>query len=188
MRRCSPARRRCSPALLSAGHGEHGFTLLEMLVTVTILMIAGALILTPFRAYMHARAASDAAATLAQDLALLERVAQNGGVNDGATLEIVSSDPLVYDCYYGRPNTIDPNSALGPVIFHRSFDDVALTAGPVGTSTPLLFASNGSAQYVSAGVWADQHQTIQMTLTASADASREAAVGLDLFTGSISRP
>jgi prepilin-type N-terminal cleavage/methylation domain-containing protein len=166
-----------------------GFTLLEMLVTVSILMIAGALILvTPFRAYMHARAASDAASTLAQDLALLERVAQNGGVNDGATLKIVSTNPLVYDCYYGRPNSIDPNSALGPVIFHRSFDDVALTAGPIDTSTPLLFASNGSAQYVSAGTWADQHQTIRMTLTASADATRESTVDLDLFTGSISLP
>jgi hypothetical protein len=160
-----------------------------MLVTVSILMIAGALILvTPFRAYMHARAASDAASTLAQDLALLERVAQNGGVNDGATLKIVSTNPLVYDCYYGRPNSIDPNSTLGPVIFHRSFDDVALTAGPIDTSTPLLFASNGSAQYVSAGTWADQHQTIQMTLTASADETRESTVGLDLFTGSVALP
>ena len=158
-------------------------------MTVSILLIAGALILvTPFRAYMHARAASDAASTLAQDLALLERVAQNGGVNDGATLKIVSTNPLVYDCYYGRPNSIDPNSALGPVIFHRSFEDVALTAGPIGTSTPLLFASNGSAQYVSAGMWADQHQTIELTLTPSADTARTSEVDLNLFTGGIALP
>lgn len=163
--------------------------MLELLVTLAILMLASALILiTPFRAYMHARAASDAASTLAQDLALLERVAQNGGVNDGATLEIVSTDPLVYECYYGRPNGIDPNSTLGPLIAHRAFGDVALTTGPINVSTPLLFASNGSAQYVAAGIWADQHQSIELTLTPAADASRASSVDLNLFTGAISLP
>jgi len=177
----------CSPALLSAG--RRGFTLLEMLVTVSILMLAAALVLiTPFRAYMHARAAADAASTLAQDLALLERVAQNGGVNDGATLEIISADPLIYECYYGRPNAIDPSSTLGSLIVRRSYDDVALTSGPIDASTPLLFASNGSAQYVSAGMWADQHQTIELTLTPSADAARAGKVDLNLFTGGISLP
>jgi type II secretory pathway pseudopilin PulG len=171
------------------GARARAFTLLEMLVAVSILMLAASIILiTPFRAYMHARAASDAAATLAQDLALLERVAQNGGVNDGATLEIVSADPLVYECYYGRPNAIDPSSALGPLIAHRSFDDVALTSGPINASTPLLFASNGSAQYVSAGVWADQHQSIELTLTPSSDGGRASKVDLELFTGGIALP
>jgi type II secretory pathway pseudopilin PulG len=166
-----------------------GFTLLELIVTVSVLMIATALILvTPFQAYMHARAASDAASTLAHDLALLERVAQNGGVNDGATLEILSANPLVYECYYGRPHAIDPNSTLGPIITHRSFDDVSLTSGPIDASTPLLFASNGSAQYVAAGVWADQHQTIELTLTPSADPSRASRVDLNLFTGSVALP
>jgi prepilin-type N-terminal cleavage/methylation domain-containing protein len=166
-----------------------GFTLLELLVTVSILMLAAALILiTPFRAYMHARAASDAASTLAQDLALLERVAQNGGINDGATLEIISTDPLVYECRYGRPNAIDSNSTLGPLIAHRSFADVALTRGPIDVSTPLLFASNGSAQYVSAGTWADQHQTIELTLASSADDTRASTIDLNLFTGGIALP
>src|SRR5262249_54523889 len=105
-----------------------GMTLLELLVAMSILLIAASLaLITPFRAYMHARSAADAASTLAQDVALLERVAQNGGANDGATLEVLSTNPLVYECYYGRPNSIDPRSALGPLIVHRSYDDVALT-------------------------------------------------------------
>ena len=174
-------------ARLGARH--RGISLIEMLVTVFITMLAAALFLiTPFRAYMHAREAQDAAATLAQDMALLERVAQNGGVNDGATLEIISADPLVYECYYGRPNGIDPNSALGPLIVHRSYADVALTGGPIDERTPLLFASNGSAQYVSAGAWADQHQSIALTLTPSADPARAGVVNIDLFTGGISLP
>lgn len=164
-------------------------TLMEMLVAVAMLATASALFLiTPFRQYVHGRAASDAASTMAQDVALLERIAQNGGANDGATLQIVSTNPLVYDCYYGRPNNIDINSALGPKIVHRSFDDVTLTGGPIDTHTPLLFASNGSVQYVLAGNWADQHQTIEITLTPSSDASRSARVDLNLFTGGVSVP
>jgi len=164
-------------------------TLLELLVATSILLVAAALVLvTPFRSYMHARAAEDATATLAQDLALLERVAQNGGANDGATLKILSMNPLVYECYYGRPNAIDPRSTLGPLIIHRSYEDVALTGGPINSNTPLLFASNGSAQYVSAGVWADRHQAVALTLTPSNDSSRAGVVDLDLFTGAISLP
>ncbi|HLN46760.1 MAG TPA: prepilin-type N-terminal cleavage/methylation domain-containing protein [Magnetospirillaceae bacterium] len=175
----SPANRRSA----------RGMTLMEMLTVVSLLAIAAALVLlTPFRAYQHGRAAGDAAATLAQDLALLERAAQNGGANDGSTLVIVSTAPLSYDCYYGRPNAIDPNSTLGPVIVHRSFDDVALTGGPIDSNTPLLFASNGSAQYVSAGTWADQHQTIELVLTPASDASRSAKVDLNLFSGGVSSP
>jgi prepilin-type N-terminal cleavage/methylation domain-containing protein len=132
----------------------HGMTLIEVLIAAAILALAGALVLlTPFREYVHGRAASDAATTMAQDIALL-----------------------------------DPNSALGPLIVHRSFDDVALSAGPIDATTPLLFASNGSVQYVAAGLWADQHQTIELTLTPASDASRTASVDLNLFTGSISLP
>jgi Tfp pilus assembly protein PilE len=164
-------------------------TLLEMLTVVAILAVASALFLiTPFRSYVHARAARDAATTMAQDIAWLERIAQNGGVNDGATLQINSIDPLVYDCYYGRPNALDPNSTLGPLIVHRSFDDVTLSAGPIDASTPLLFADNGSVQYQSAGVWADQHQTVELTLTPSNDRTRTANVNLDLFTGGVAVP
>ncbi|HEV2909293.1 MAG TPA: prepilin-type N-terminal cleavage/methylation domain-containing protein [Candidatus Eremiobacteraceae bacterium] len=174
---------------MRAGRHAHGMTLIEVLIAAAILALASALVLlTPFRAYVHGRAASDAATTMAQDIALLERAAQNGGANDGATLQIVSTNPLVYDCYYGRPNALDPNSALGPLIVHRSFDDVALTAGPIGATTPLLFASNGSEQYVAAGIWADQHQTIELTLTPASDASRAARVDLNLFTGGVSVP
>jgi len=164
-------------------------TLLEMLTVVAILAVASTLFLiTPFRSYMHARAARDAATTLAQDIAWLERIAQNGGVNDGATLQIDSINPLVYDCYYGRPNALDPNSTLGPPIVHRSFDDVALSAGPIDANTPLLFADNGSVQYVSAGLWVDQHQTVELTLTPSNDPSRASSVQLDLFTGGVALP
>jgi len=164
-------------------------TLLELLVAISILLIAASLaLITPFRAYMHARSAGDATSTLAQDLALLERVAQNGGADDGATLKVLSTNPLVYECYYGRPTSIDPRSALGPLIVHRSYDDLALTGGPIDASTPLLFASNGSAQYVSAGIWADQHQTIALTITPSDDPARAGVVDIDLFTGAISLP
>jgi prepilin-type N-terminal cleavage/methylation domain-containing protein len=166
-----------------------GMTLLELIVVVAILAIAAALILvTPFRDYARGRAASDAASTLAQDIALLERVAQNGGANDGATLQIVSSRPFAYTCYYGRPNSIDSNSTLGPIIVRRSFGDVALTGGPIDTSTPLLFANNGSAQYVTAGVWADQHQTIELALAPASDAARTAKVDLNLFSGAVYAP
>jgi prepilin-type N-terminal cleavage/methylation domain-containing protein len=174
---------------VSATRHARGMTLMEVLVAVAILAVASALaLLTPFREYVHGRAASDAATTMAQDIALLEHAAQNGGANDGATLQIVSTNPLVYDCYYGRPNALDPNSALGPLIVHRSFDDVALSGGPIDASTPLLFASNGSVQYVAAGMWADQHQTIEVTLTPASDASRAASVDLNLFTGGVSLP
>lgn len=171
------------------GGMNRGMTLIEVLSAVVILLMVGALgVLMPLRDYQHGRAAADAAQTLAQDLALLERVAQNGGANDGATLKIVSTSPLVYDCYYGRPHAIDPNSALGPAIVHRSFDDVALTGGPIDAKTPLLFASNGSAQYVLAGAWADQHQTIALTLAPMSDAARVSSVDLNLFTGAIALP
>ena len=196
MKRVGRAQARCSPAILIAGCSARaklgcarGVTLFEVLSAAVILMVVSALIAaTPVRQYLHGRAAADAAATLAQDIALLERVAQNGGANDGATLKIVSASPLVYDCYYGRPNSIDPNSALGPMIVHRSFGDVALASGPIDASTPLLFASNGSAQYVSAGAWVDQHQVIKIFLTPSSDASRTAEVDVNLFTGATSLP
>jgi prepilin-type N-terminal cleavage/methylation domain-containing protein len=168
---------------------SRGMSLFEVLAAVVILGIVSALFLvTPFNAYTHGRAASDAADTVAQDIALLERIAQNGGANDGATLQIRSANPLVYDCFYGRPNALDPNSVLGQLIVHRSFDGVALTGGPIDVLTPLLFASNGSVQYVSAGMWADQHQTIELTLTPSGDEARAARVDLDLFTGGVSVP
>lgn len=166
-----------------------GVTLLELIVTASIIAIAGVLVFAvPFRDYARSRAASDAAATLAQDLALLERVAQNGGANDGATLMIVSDNPLVYECRYGRPNALDPNSTLGATIVRRFFTGVVLEAGPIDATTPLLFASNGSAQYVTRGAWADQHQTVELRLIPSSDEARAAKVDVNLFTGAISLP
>lgn len=168
---------------------SRGVTLLELIVAASIVALAALLALVmPFRDYARSRVASDAAATLAQDLALLEREAQNGGANDGSTLLIVSANPLVYECRYGRPNVLDPNSTLGATIVRRSFAGVALGAGPIDANTPLLFASNGSAQYVSSGAWADQHQTIELLLIPSSDEARTAKVDLNLFTGAISVP
>ncbi|HXM17782.1 MAG TPA: type II secretion system protein [Candidatus Tumulicola sp.] len=168
---------------------RRALTLLEVLVVAAIIGLAASLAVVPaYLDYSRARAASDAATTLAQDLSLIERAAQNAGPNVGGTLEIISADPLVYECRYGRPNEIDPNSMLGDLIVRRSFDHVALAQGVISSTTPLLFASNGSAQFVQAGEWSDQHQTIELTLVASGDSSRAARVDVNLFTGAIAQP
>jgi prepilin-type N-terminal cleavage/methylation domain-containing protein len=166
-----------------------GVTLLEVLVGTALLAFVASLAVVPaYFGYLRARAASDSAATLAQDLSLLERAAQNAGPNVGATLTIISADPLVYEGRYGRPNQLDPNSMLGDLIVRRSFDHVALAAGTISTTTPLLFASNGSAQFVQAGMWSDQHQAVDIALVPSGDTPRSATVEVNLFTGAISTP
>jgi hypothetical protein len=52
--------------------------------------------------------------------------------------------------------------------------------------SPMLFARNGSIQYVAAGAWADQHQPVSILLTSRIDRSRTATVGLNPFTGAVS--
>jgi type II secretory pathway pseudopilin PulG len=144
---------------------QRGATLVELFVVIAIVTILTGLIIVPaYRSYVAARAPSDAAQVLAEDIALLERTAQNGHTNEGASLIILSTDPFVYRCHRGRPSSIDPNSALGALLVERRYPDVTLEGGPIGVSTPLLFASNGSAQYVSGGVVASQHATIAFAL------------------------
>jgi len=167
---------------------QRGVTLVELFVVIAIITVLTGLVVVPaYRSYIAARGPSDAAQVLAEDLALLKRAAQNGHSNEGASLIIVSSDPLVYRCHRGRPSSVDPNSALGAVLVERRFPDVTLEEGPIGVSTPLLFASNGSAQYVSGGVPASQHATIAFAL-GQRHGGRIAHVDLNLFTGAVSVP
>ncbi|MDQ6781378.1 MAG: hypothetical protein M3Z37_09545 [Candidatus Eremiobacteraeota bacterium] len=165
---------------------RRGTTLVELLTVVGLVALLAALVALPgYRAFSAARAAGGAATTLAEDLGMLESSAHNGSFQQGATLEIESIEPFAYSCYRGRPRTLDPQSTLGPLIVQRSFPGVRLSGGPLNVSTPLLFASNGSAQYASAGHIAPQHQTIAVVLTASADPTRTVTTRLDLFTGAV---
>lgn len=166
------------------------FTVFEVLAVCAVLGVLGAIAVIPtYRSYQAARAAGDAAQTLAQDISFAERVAQNSGPFEGATIEIISANPLVYECYHGRPSAIDPRSSLGDLLVRRSYDNVQLAGGPIDATTPLLFASNGSAQFEQAdGTWPEQHQTIHIVLAPTGDASRAIVVGLDLFTGTVSLP
>lgn len=167
---------------------QRGTTFIEMFVVIAIIAVLTGLVIVPaYRNYTAARAPSDAAQTLAEDLALLERTAQNGHANEGASLIVVSANPFAYRCHRGRPSSVDPNSALGALLVERNFPDVSLEGGPIDTSTPLLFASNGSAQYVSSGIIASQHATITFSL-APRRGSRVAHVDLNLFTGAVSVP
>lgn len=168
---------------------RRGATLLEVLAVAGIIALVALFLGIPsYATYARERQARDAASTLAQDLALLERSAQNDE-GAGATLEIDSASPLAYSCYHGRPSNLDPRTTLGALIVQRSFPGVALGYGPIGKNTPLLFASNGSAQYFDGVHWVDQHgPPIAFTLTATGDQSHEAAVTIDMFTGEISGP
>lgn len=164
-----------------------GLTQVEMMVVAAILVVLAAAVVVPsYRGYQAARAPSDAAATLAQDLAVLERAAQAGARDEGATLIVVTDDPLVYRGYHGRPESLDPNSTLGTMLFERRFNAVRLAGGPIASSTPLLFASDGRAQYVLSGLLSDPHAAIELTLS-QRPSGRTTTVGLDLFTGAISQ-
>ncbi len=167
---------------------QRGTSYLETLVVVAVIAVLAAAVVVPsYRNYLHARAPRDAASTLAEDLGLLERVARNGARDEGASLVIVSQDPLVYRCYRGRPKGVDPNSSLHAMLVERRFSDVALAGGPIDADTPLLYASNGSAQYVEGGLVADQHRTIEFSL-AQRPRGATALVDVDLFTGAVSLP
>ena len=167
---------------------QRGISYLEALVVVAMVAVLAATVVVPaYRSYLHSRAPRDAAATLAEDLGLLERVARNGTRDEGASLIIVSADPLVYRCYRGRPAGVDPSSSLRALLVERRFTDVALAASPIDAATPLLYASNGSAQYVEGGVIADQHSTIEFSLQ-QRPRGTTALVSVDLFTGAVSLP
>jgi hypothetical protein len=168
---------------------QRAATVLEVLAVAGIIALIALFIGIPsYATYARERQARDAASTLAQDIALLERSAQNDE-GAGATLEIDSTSPLAYSCYHGRPSNLDPRTTLGALIVQRSFPDVTLGDGPINASTPLLFASNGSAQYFDGTQWVDQHgPPIAFTLTPPADHYHAAAVTLDMFTGEISGP
>ncbi|HEV2037762.1 MAG TPA: hypothetical protein VGQ96_04060 [Candidatus Eremiobacteraceae bacterium] len=165
---------------------QRGTSYVEALVIIAIVCVmVGAVVIPGYRNFMRARAPAHAASTLAEDLALLERAAQNGRPHEGSSLVVVSADPFVYRCYRGRPASVDPNSTLGALLIERRFPGVTLASGPIGLATPLLFASNGSAQYQSGGVIADQHATVGFSLTQSSGRAT-ANVTLNLFTGAIS--
>ncbi len=166
---------------------SRGATLLETLTAVGILgLLMAGLAIPAYRQYAASRASRDAAITLAADVAWLSRAAQNADGRQGASLIIESVDPLTYDGYLGRPRWADPQSTLGRLLIHRTFTGVRLD-GPLDPHTPLLFASNGSAQYLVAGSPVTQHGILVLTLV-SRDASRSATIRLDLLTGTLIDP
>jgi hypothetical protein len=164
--------------------------LIEVIVALSITMLIAAVIAIPtFMLVSRARVARDAADALAQDISLLERTAQNGVAMQGATLEIDSASPLVYSCYHGRPADLDPKTTLGTLIVQRTFADVSLGDGPINPTTPLLFASNGSAQYFDGSQWVDQHgPPVVFTLSRVTDPQNSVAVALNMFTGEVTAP
>jgi type II secretory pathway pseudopilin PulG len=160
-------------------------TLLETMIVVGLIVVLVAAIAPPaYRSYAESRASTDAATALAADLAFLVRSAQNASDNEGATLEIESTNPLSYRGYLGRPYKVDPNAKLEQLLIERTFPGVILSGGPIDPGTPLLFANNGSAQYESQNAIATQHQTIAFSLT-SVSGGRTAVVQLNLFTGAV---
>jgi len=165
-----------------------GAAYIELLVVLALIAVLTALVVIPnYRQYMASRQVRDAATTLAEDIALLERSAQNGARDEGATLWLTSNSPLSYSCYRGRPQSLDPNSHLQGLILRRTFAHVAV-AGPINASTPLLFAGNGSAQYQVDGAMADPHGPIDFSLGPRDGTEQSAHVILNPFTGSVSRP
>jgi len=168
---------------------RRAFSYFELLVVLALLVVLIAAVAVPsYRSFSAGRAARAAAATLAEDLALLQRSAQNGNSEEGAALVVTSLNPFAYAGYRGRPAAVDPRSTLGSVIVERTFPGVQLTGGPINVTTPLLFASNGSAQYLTAGNIASQHQAIALQLAPAADAANVSTVQIDLFTGSVRSP
>ncbi|HXW50389.1 MAG TPA: hypothetical protein VEJ41_00245 [Candidatus Acidoferrales bacterium] len=169
---------------MTAKRTERGATVVEMtIVAVLLLVLVGAFGVPGYKSYAASRASADAASVLASDLAFLVRAAQNSPGDEGATLVIESMAPLHYRGYVGRPKQLDPSAKLETLLFDRTFSGVTLGEGSIDTSTPLLFANNGSAQYESAGAVSAQHATVQFLL--SAPAGKPATVELDLFTGAV---
>jgi len=165
------------------------FTTLELLVACAILTVLALVALLPrYVEYARARQVGDAASILSQDIAYLERFAQNSEPFEGATIEIDSADPLEYTCYSGRPSRLDPLSHIRSALFVRSFPDVAFASGPLHRGSPFLFAHNGSIQYADHGQWADQHLVVTIELRSRVDKSRTSDVIVNPFTGGITTP
>lgn len=165
------------------------FTMIEVLVACAILTLLALVALLPrYVEYAHARQVGDAASVLSQDVAYLERFAQNSEPYEGATIEVDSADPLRYTCYSGRPSGLDPLSHIRATLFVRSFPEVTLASGPLHKGSPLLFAHNGSIQYVDHGQWADQHLLVTIELRSRSDRSKASDVVVNPFTGGISSP
>jgi hypothetical protein len=163
-----------------------GASLIEALVVCAIVAMLASLIVIPaYDRFARARAVDDAAAILAQDVGLLERFAQNSAPFEGASIEVQSEDPLHYIAYSGRPNLLDPQSHIVALLFERRFSYVRLLPGALGRNSPMLFPRNGSVQYIAGGRWADQHDPALIRLQSTADPSRQAAVSIDPFTGSV---
>ncbi|MDQ2817157.1 MAG: prepilin-type N-terminal cleavage/methylation domain-containing protein [Candidatus Eremiobacteraeota bacterium] len=169
---------------------SRAFTLIELLVAVALFVIfLGMAIPSTYASYARSRAARDAAARLAQDISLLERVAQDGDADEGATLFVTSLDPLAYAGYRGRPADASPSWRLGDVLFERTFPSVALSAAAVGPGSPLLFARDGSIQLKDGGGWMDQHQTLGLPLVAAGGGMAAGAMlSVNLFTGAVTTP
>lgn len=166
---------------------RRAFTVPEMMVVVSIVALLTALAIVPaYTKYQHERQAADAARQLAQDIGYLERFAQDSAPYEGATIVVQTLDPFAYACYAGRPTGLDAESYLRGILIQRTYPDVVLLPGALSRTSPLLFARNGSVQYIAGGKWADQHQPIAIDVISRGDASVSAVVGLNLFTGAVS--
>ena len=166
---------------------RRAFTVLELIVVCAVFsVLALAVVIPQYAGYTRARQVGDAAAILSGDIAYLERFAQNSEPFEGATIEVESDDPLAYTCYSGRPSSFNPQWRIRDVLIVRSFDDVALVPGALHRGGPLLFAHNGSVQYITGNQWADQHAPVTIELRSRTDRSRLASVLLNPFTGAVS--
>ncbi|HXW77415.1 MAG TPA: hypothetical protein VEJ20_08405 [Candidatus Eremiobacteraceae bacterium] len=153
---------------------RRAFSLFELAAACGVLCVLAALLVIPaYSRYASARQAGDAAAILAQDIGYLERYAQDSQPLEGAAIEVHSDDPLRYTAYSGRPSEMDPQSHIREVLLVRDFPEVRLVPGALSSTSPLLFANNGSAQYVASGQWADQHQAVTIVLQSRVDGAGE---------------
>lgn len=159
-----------------------------MVVCAIIAVLASVLVVPRYVEYARARQVDDAAAVLAQDIAYVERFAENSGPFEGATIEVRTENPLAYTCYSGRPQGIDPQSQIRSVLLSRSFPDVSLVPGALQRYHPFLFAHNGSVQFIAQHQWADQHQQVTIELRSRVEQGRVSLVHLDPFTGAVSAP
>jgi prepilin-type N-terminal cleavage/methylation domain-containing protein len=167
---------------------QRGFSLFELLASCAIVAILASLLVIPsYVKYAQARQIDDASAILAQDIGYLERFAQDSDPLEGATIEVQSDDPLRYTCYSGRPSLMDPQSRIRDVLIVRDFPDVRIVPGALSHASPLLFARNGSIQYVADGQWNDQHQTFSIELQSKVEAGRTSYLTVDPFTGGVSQ-
>lgn len=177
-RRPKVRRRRC-----------RAFSLIELTVASLIVAAVAIFFVIPqYARYARAREVGDAAATLVQDIAFLERFAQNSNPYEGATIEVQSDYPFRYTCYSGRPSGMDPQSHIRGVLIERSFPNVMLASGPLRHNSPFLFAHNGSIQFVANQQWNDQHIPVTIGLQSLVDDERTATVSVNPFTGAVATP